>query len=252
MAKQSSILLDTLNGPKIVAALQYVAKGNPIFDNRVYDGEFFSKDWNETSSIVKTLTPDHPKRNQLEIRLFDTLGYASASRKECTQILRIRKKVLKHLGSQVGDRTNIKIMPYTVLKIKAMTKFYLKQVAQKKEGAVFKNPQSLYSFKKHDSWLKKKPITESDLQVVDAKVGKGQHSKRLGAMSCKGRIAGKKVTVSVGGGMTTKMRDDFWKLHKKGKLVGSILEIKHEGITSKMSLRFPRVLRLRWDRKTPN
>lgn len=250
-----------VNGPRIKKALELVAstqsKKNPIsFANRCYDGEFFVKNWNDTGSIVKRQKPDHPKRKELCFRIFDTITLDEWESKQGVDALKRRKTNL-YLFQMVTERISKKyanavqciIGKRMIATVENATKFLKWCKKHKHEGCVFKNPESVYTFKKHrDYGYKLKPFSEMDLEVVAHEMGSGRNSKRTGALHCIGLIGKKKIKVRVGGGLSDKDRDNFYKLHKRNKLIGLIIEVKHEGITSKNAIRFPRYFRTRIDK----
>lgn len=248
-----------VNGPRIVLALALIAKiklkkSTPInFTDRCYDGEFFVKNWNDTGSIVKTLTPNHPKRKELCFRIFDTISLEEWKTRKGIDKLKRRKVNLQlfqmvsaHIEKKYANAVPVifgKMMQATITNAE---RFLKSCVRRKHEGAVFKNPESVYPFKKHrDYGYKLKPFKETDLEVIAHKMGKGKNSHHTGSMMCRGYFGKKLVNVQVGGGLTDAERDMFYKMFKKKKLIGTIIEMKHEGLTKKGSLRFPRFHRVR-------
>jgi DNA ligase-1 len=111
------------------------------------------------------------------------------------------------------------------------------------EGLMIKPIDGLYECKRSYSWLKAKPFIEVSLQITDLEEGTGKYEGSLGAIQCQGTDDGKYISVSVGSGLTDKMRDDIWL--DKSKAIGQIVEIRADAITigensDHYSLRFPR------------
>lgn len=248
-----------VNGPRIIKAFEIMAISKlpqlgRLFKNRCYDGEFFVRNWNDTGSIVKRQKPDHPKRKELCFRIFDTISLEEWDARKGVDKLRRRKVnlvIFETVAKQWLDKKCSNAVPViigkrmkaTVVNAEKFLKWCLKR---KHEGCVFKNPESVYPFKKHrDYGYKLKPFQESDLKVIDHKMGNGKNSHHTGSMMCVGYFDGKKIKVQVGGGLKDTDRDLFYKLFKKKKLIGTIIEMKHEGLTAKGSLRFPRFHRIR-------
>lgn len=256
-----------VNGPKIKTVLKKL----PRSFNGIYDGEFFAKDWNETGSIVKTLTPNHPHRNSLRFRIFDRIqmiewvkcqGKVTLEERQ-NHLDLLKRTLIKNIVPSVAimggrilrlskDDVGVNNPARVRLLTESIQKYFRERVALGDEGIVIKLPTSVYSFKKNDDWLKLKPYFEADLKIVDVYEGKGKHKGKLGGCICVGKINGKKMRVRVGGGYKDKQRVKFWRMHQKKKLIGKILEVKHEGLTSNNAVRFPRFFRERWDKSKPN
>lgn len=243
-----------VNGPAIVKALQNYT---PLMqDAIVIDGEFFSENWNDTSSIVKTLSSDHPKRKQLKFRVFDMLLMAEFDKKSCSESLAVRQAKLRAVCGRLQASGHTAVTMFDEERIKPTTdviqRIFRRHLKEGHEGTVVKHPESLYAYKRSDSWVKLKPFFSADLKVVNVKEGTGKHKGRLGAFFCEGKIDGKRILTRVGGGLVDKDRDKFWKMHKRGKLLGTIVEVVHEGLTANNAVRFPRYFRQRWDKSQPN
>lgn len=256
-----------VNGPRIVVALEAMAEvplpqgiidNGYFFNDRCYDGEFFVKNWNDTSSIVKTQSK-HPKRNRLCFRIFDTISLHEWKTRTGIDKLKRRKVNLKifsmyakkNLGAKFNDAVPVILGKMMTASTKNAERFLKFCVKHKHEGSVFKNPESVYPFKKtSDYGWKLKPFQDCDLQIIGYKQGSGRNSKRMGSLRCKGYFDGKLIKVSVGGGFKDEQRKMFHKMYKANKLIGIIIEMKHEGLTSKGSLRFPNFRRIRSDKKS--
>lgn len=241
-----------VNAPFVEKALALIPK---ISKNYVLDGEFFYKNCQQTLGIVKTQTPDHKLRNKLVFYVFDIISKKEFDAKLCTTPLKRRKVNL--------EIALVKIHRFRSIVIGAVEKFEYKTIAptdkvvQKEfrlalkaghEGGMIKDPMSCYSFRKNKDWLKLKPVRESDLKILAVKIGKGKNSKRLGSLRLKGIVDGQKIDTWCGGGFKDKERELLWKMHLKGKLIGKVIEMHHEGVTKKKALRFPGFLRFHPDK----
>jgi ATP-dependent DNA ligase len=219
---------------------------NSIADMRMYDGEFFVKNWNLTQGIVKT-QKKHPKRKLLCIRLFDCVALSEWDNqigitpldKRKRNLLRILKKL--KFPKQLIYTADVPIEP-TDKEIKKYMHFAKKAGH---EGVMIKDPTAPYAFKRSANWLKLKPKRESDLKIVDVKLGTEglRHEKTLGRLWLEGIIDGVKVRTKVGSGFTDAERKKYWKMHKQGKLIGKVVMIEHEGLTAKKAVRFPEFIR---------
>jgi ATP-dependent DNA ligase len=123
----------------------------------------------------------------------------------------------------------------------------------------------VYVWDRTNDWLKIKPEVDCDVTVVDAKLGDPgrKHENTLGRFVVKGIVTYKKKQYDIlsycGGGLKDTERDMFWKMHQEGKLVGLVIQVKYQDVTTAIcadsagrqpSLRFPRFQRVRLD-KTP-
>ena len=87
------------------------------------------------------------------------------------------------------------------------------------EGTVIKNPASVYTYKRSNSWLKVKKIVTDDYPIVNVLRGKGKYSKTTGSIL----ISVNGVIVGVGTGMTDNDRNFIWS--ERDELIGIYLEV---------------------------
>lgn len=111
------------------------------------------------------------------------------------------------------------------------------------EGLMIKPIDGLYECKRSYNWLKAKPFIEVSLHVIDIEEGTGKYEGSTGALQCQGTDDGKFISVSVGSGLTDKLRDDIWS--NKKSVIGCVVEIRADATTiaensDHHSLRFPR------------
>lgn len=208
-------------------------------------------DFNLTQSVCMTETK-HPDAKRLICRAFDHIRLAEWDVKIGKQWLEDRKKVLSSkLHRFKSDR--VELVRYQKIEAtnKAIYAHLRKMVKRKVEGGVYKKPDKPYSFRKNTDWLKLKPYEECDAQVTGMKPGKkgktGQMLGLIGSLDCKTKIAGKPITFNTSG-MSMKVRKQLTQLHKKKNLIGLIVEVRHEGVTVKNKVRFPRVRRVRFEK----
>lgn len=241
-----------VNAPQVIKALGLIPK---TLKNFVLDGEFFYKNCRTTLGIIKTQTPDHPLRNKLQFFVFDMISRKEWDNKKGTVPLKRRKTNLYVALYRYGSRFIAKYKPQekpvkmfkaTVIKPtdEAVQAFHKDACRRGHEGSMIKDPNSVYAFRKTNDWMKLKPYRESDVKVIAAKEGKGKNKGKLGAVTVIGVIDGKKVKTDCGGGYKDHERVALWKLHKKGKLVGTVIEMTHEGLTVNKAVRFPNFSRV--------
>lgn len=92
------------------------------------------------------------------------------------------------------------------------------------EGLIVKDPNAMYMYKRHKSWLKMKNESECTLVCTGVKEGTGKYEGMLGALICRGATRGYRITVSVGTGLTDEDRSSMegW--------VGKSIVIKYNSI----------------------
>ena len=180
-----------------------------------------------------------------------------------------RRKILEKTIKQ--EKTKIVLTKkLTTSSEKELDKFYKESLKKGNEGIMVKNLSAKYvPGRRVGGWMKIKPVKETlDLVIVAAEWGEGKRTKWLSSFTIACRDKNELKTIGkVGTGISEKDKElTFENLTKelkplikeqKGKSVTLkpkiILEISYEEIqksptyTSKLALRFPRVVRLRKD-----
>jgi ATP-dependent DNA ligase len=105
--------------------------------------------------------------------------------------------------------------------------------AQKIEGAIVKDRDSLYEFDRTEAWMKVKPLDHTDVVITGYYPGKKgtRNEHRLGGFTFE--IDG--VESRVGGGFSDKQRDEFWAI--KDEMIGTTIEIEFMEPTAKGATR---------------
>ena len=105
------------------------------------------------------------------------------------------------------------------------------------EEAIEKGYEGLV-LRQDDTWLKIKPISTYDVEVLDIIPGKGKHLGRMGALLTS---MGK-----VGTGFDDPERMKWW--NNKEQLIGTVIEVSCMSITEDGKFRHPRFIRERPDK----
>jgi DNA ligase-1 len=214
------------------------------FDGYVLDGELVStvlgeEGWSRTMSAARRAEEGDAS---LSYVVFDLLAAKEFDSRKCDRPLIQRQALLKAKMPAKRCFTGI-VSSFPVKSPADVERFMKKFVKIGFEGAVLKDLDATYSFRRSSSWLKAKPFSSLDLPVVGLEEGKGRLKGTLGKVLVKGP----KGTVSgVGTGFTDEERDRVWKLGRK--IIGKIAEVKFQNATKSGSLRFPSFLRWRVDK----
>lgn len=212
------------------------------FDGWCLDGELFGGDWSKTMENVRS--DERGEGSDVRFVIFDCLTHEELDTKTCERSLSERRRMIEKLlpkrvvFSMLIDQTPVR----TAADVERMTDLFIKAGF---EGAVLKDMDSPYTFKRGTAWVKSKRFRSADLHIVSLVEGKGKHKGRLGKFVVKGPGG---VASGVGTGFSDEQREEYWKLGKK--LVGKIVEVKYQEVMKDGGgLRFPSFLRLRPDKK---
>jgi len=114
------------------------------------------------------------------------------------------------------------------------------------EGAIIKDVNGVYNFKRSNLWQKIKPSKTFDLKVIDIEEGTSKYENMLGKLVCD--FDG--IYVRVGTGISDELRKEWWE--NPNSIVGKIVEVEAQDITKNLnntnSLRFPRFKTIREDK----
>jgi DNA ligase 1 len=214
----------------------------------VFDGELLGENWNETVHIVHS-TKSKVDSSGLKFHIFDMLPFFTWQNQtsKAWLILRERKDLLGLKFKNAGFPATLRQVweeeyVATPEEVWERAGEYVKQGF---EGAVIKDPNSHYPFKRTEAWMKVKFFDSAEFVITGAEYGDAGtiNENRLGRLILD--VEGHETRV--GTGFSSQQRDEYWELHKQGKLVGKKIEVKYQEITKDGALRFPSFLRIRED-----
>lgn len=214
------------------------------FDGWVLDGELVDsvevgeKGW---SGAVSAARRAECGDTSLSFIAFDLLKGEEFDARKCSRTLAQRKAILK--AKFPKDACFAGLIPSFPVKTPADVKKLMKDfVRHGLEGAILKDLDKPYEFRRSSAWLKVKPFSSADLKIVGFEEGKG----RLKGMLGKFVVATPKGKVGVGTGFTDEQRREFWK--KRQSMIGKTIEVQYQSATGSGSLRFPSFMRTRPDK----
>jgi DNA ligase-1 len=212
---------------------------------------------------------DIAKKFPVEVNLFDILYYNGKDLTKKTQ--EERRKFLEKIVKQIPKKIILTKKLITSNKIKA-EKFYKESLKVGNEGVIVKNLKTIYQpGRRVGGWVKIKSIMETlELTITGAEWGEGKRASWLSSftLACKkdseflevGKV-GTGIKEKDEEGITFKQLTKLLKpsiIRQEGKTVkikpNLVVEIAYEEIqksptySSGYALRFPRVLRIRYDR----
>jgi len=124
---------------------------------------------------------------------------------------------------------------------------FKKAIDNKEEGIMLKSPKSKWAKKKDDrkDWWKVKDIRENTFEIVDLDYGNGKNKDVFTIVYVKDKTGN--INSKVSGGLSDA---DKKTLTEKGKeyWIGKCVDIQYNQITSKNSLRHPRIIKFRFDK----
>lgn len=233
------------------------------FRNCMVDGEVMAEDWNKTGIVRRGASkkgyrpPTDAELAEIhatvKFHVFDWVDLDIGS----LQVVKLpnRRKVSPIFMMPLSERRAIlsqmvssghPVLKLTyaveVTSVDQINEYVRSWIERGFEGGMAKRPDAPYEFERSIGWLKVKPVTTFELEVVGFEEGRGKLAGILGTLHCK-KADG--TPVSVGGGFTDAVRAQLWAI--RDQLPGRILECKVQD-SKVATARHPVFIRWRDDR----
>ena len=167
----------------------------------------------------------------VQIAPFDFLQLKEFEERKCDRPYYERRATLSHFFK---NHENIKVCDNA----DEVFDFYERKICNGFEGLILKAPDSKYTFRRDNNWLKMKAENTCLLKCVGFKQGMGKYKDMLGSLVCSGEEEGYEIFVNVGSGLSDLDRANT------DKFKGAVVEVKYNSIcmdnaTGKHSLFLP-------------
>jgi hypothetical protein len=227
---------------------------NSNWDNFVVDGELMGDNWNESISIImsgKNLKDD----SKVVFHLFDIMPLEQWINHKCESVLKDRRiELIKFIQTtpykhESPFRNIAPVHCELVYSLENLLDTYKLFLENGFEGAMIKDANSQYCFKRTKAMLKMKPLTTFE-GIITATYEGNPGTRREHEFAGFVVLLPNGVTTNVGGGFTDALRA---KVNDKPKeYIGKIVEIEgqpdpatKDGLTKDGKIRFPVFTRFR-------
>jgi len=217
----------------------------------VLDGEVVGRTFQEL--MRQAHRKSNVKATDSHYYIFDWMPLEDFKRGHWNAQLHKRIDHLETLRPILAENSQLHILPGIEVDLdtaqgRDQTRRYAEDsIANGYEGIMIKNLDAPYECKRSTFWMKWKPTTTVDLNIVGFEEGTGRNQGRLGAIICEGVDNERNIRVNVGSGYSDANRDEYWT--NRGDLLGRVVEVMADAVTQNQdgsySLRFPRFVRFR-------
>jgi DNA ligase-1 len=227
---RSQKVIDTL--PHLNESILQLAKDQQI-DFAIFDGELYNHEYKDDFNTIMSLIKRdevHPNSETVEYHIYDIVQEVPFSN---------RLQTLLGLGIQnyKGLKT---VLTHAIYDESELHEFF---VAFKKlgyEGAIYRNPNMNYEFKRSVGLLKVKEMADAEFRIIGVNEGKGKLEGHAGAFVCLTK-EGKEFKAKLKG-KTEDLKEYFVNFDK---YKNALLTVQYQDLTPDGIPRFPVGLRIR-------
>lgn len=226
--------------PHIVESLEYRFKGSVILDGEAYNHSF-RNNFEKIISIVRQESPANDC-TLVEFHIFDWLFPPSQSTNNKYFSMPYRKRLDTLVNWQLDFVPHLLVVPSSCVgsQDEAIDKFN-EYRSLGYEGAMIRNSDGLYVFKRSYDLLKIKEFEDEEFPIVGVEEGRGKLSGHVGAFICQ-TPSQTFFRVKMSGELNNLRL--YWENHDLWK--GKLLTVQHQGYTSTDNVpRFPVGVRFR-------
>ena len=239
---------------------EILSKDPEFFEKWVLDGEMMGDlGFDESSGALRRHSQKNRKQATFTYWAFDLIDREEWEHRS-TRNLFYRDAELRNVVSKLGLQT-VKLVPNSTIynpTHQQVMEICAEHVKAGFEGAMAKQAESPYSFKRRDNILKVKLFSEDEFNVVGFYGGRGRNKDTLGGFWIEGEIdwsppcsgLPKKhysIKSKCGGGFSDPMRKIVWE--DQAGWLGAVVQVQFFEATKDGSLRFPVFITRRKDKE---
>lgn len=182
------------------------------------DGELMGDNFNETVSGVKR-DVGNELTSKVKYTVYDHLTYDEWNGKKCLRKRTERIQTLEQMISGAGELNFINLIEYCIVNSSDELKEKFNEYRSRgEEGAITKDFDNLYEFKRSRTISKMKPSETMDLEIIGFEEGSGKYVGMLGALV----VDYKGIDCRIGTGFKDKDREYLW--NNKELVLGQLCE----------------------------
>jgi len=212
------------------------------------DGEVISANFNDIASRIGRKESNINTKIDIKFVAFDLLKVDGKDIKHETQHSRTaRLFVLQQENKGLFEIEESRVLYDT----ETLAEYYKEVNDRGEEGLVLKDLNAPYVEHSRNAWIKIKNFIENTFEIIDFANGSGKYCNDINKLQVKDSSG--KVVSWAGSGFNDSLRAECNRLAAGNMLKGAFVDIKYQEIATnknddKKSLRFPTILKLRFDK----